>query len=132
MVNGLSKKRWFHVCWCSVVIGHNPTLALVFVTVVFLMAVFEIPRDMRMLINFFSGQSMSLEVSLGPKFQFPCGNRGRMNLFSCGPCETHRRWGSPPLLKRCFCFAGRICKCVHVVTGARPGPCGNLGDDHFS
>lgn len=57
MVNGLSKRRCFHVFWCSAVTGHNLTLTFLFVTVIFLMAVFEIPCDMQMLIRF-SGQNM--------------------------------------------------------------------------
>lgn len=130
MVNGLSK-RCFHVFWHSAVIDHNLTLTFLFVTVIFLMAVFEIPCEMWMLICF-SGQSMGLGVSSGPKFQFPCGDRSRMNLFNCGPWETHHRCDSPPRLKRCFSFAGRGCTRVHVIVGARPGPCSNLGGDRFS
>lgn len=86
VVNCLSKKMCSHVFWHSVVICHNSTLQL-FVTVIFLMAVLDIPCKMQMLIFFFffSGQNMGSEVSSGPKLQFPCGDRGRMNLFSCGP-----------------------------------------------
>lgn len=68
--------------WHSVVIDRNPTLSFLCVTVVFLMAVFETPCEMRMLI-YFSGRCMGSEVSFGPKFQFPCGDG--MNPFSCGP-----------------------------------------------
>lgn len=67
VVNGLSKRRGFHMFWNSVVIGRNPTLTFLFVTAIFSMAMFEIPCEMQMLI-LFSGQRMDSVVLSGPKF----------------------------------------------------------------
>lgn len=67
--------------WHSVVIGQNPTLTFLFVEVIFLMAMFEIPCEMQMLIRF-SGQRMDSVVLSGSKFQLPCDDRDRMNLSS--------------------------------------------------
>lgn len=46
MANSVSKRKCFHVVWHSVVIDHQPTLSaltILFVTVVFSMAEFEMP-----------------------------------------------------------------------------------------
>lgn len=67
-VNDLSKSRCFCLFWSSVVIGHNSVLTFLVVVVMFFILVFEIPREMQMLIHF-SGQNTGLwfsSVSLYP------------------------------------------------------------------
>lgn len=112
VVKGVSKRKCFHVVWRSVVTGHNPTLStltILFVTVVFLMAEFEMPSGILackcwyvFLVKIWGWESQL-------KFQFQCGYRDRVNQLSCGPWEMHHKCGSPPLLCRTLvCTWGRV------------------------
>lgn len=70
VVNCLSKKMCSHVFWHSVVICHNSTLTFLFVTVIFLMSVLDIPCKMQMLIFFFLVKIWAQKSHLGPNCSF--------------------------------------------------------------